>query len=87
MLLNKEKNSIIKQFNEISKELLLKQQKITIQEKMIIKQEKVIIDVKMMLFQSTTSQALDKLEVESLRNILLQLVKNKTISVRLSRDT
>ena len=73
-------NNIIKQFNAMSKELLLKQQKIETQEKTIKEQEQIINEVKMMLFQSTSRSVLDKLEVERLEKYLNALGKEQNNS-------
>lgn len=66
----REMNLIIKQFNAMSQELFVRQQKIERQEKTIKEQEKIINETRMLLFQSTSRQILDKLDIERLEKYL-----------------
>lgn len=82
----REMNQIIKQFNAMSQELFVKQQKIEKQEKTIQEQEKIINETRMLLFQSTSRQVLDKLDIEKLQNYLNSENKDQASSDSLIQD-
>lgn len=73
----REMNNIIKQFNQMNKDLINKQEKIDGQEITIKEQEKTINEIRMMLFQSTSRQVLDKIELDKLDRFLNSNILSK----------
>lgn len=66
----KEMSNIVKQFDQMSKDLYNQQQEIAKKDKMLKQQEKTINELRLMLFQSVSRQALNKEKLEKMDKYL-----------------
>lgn len=66
----KEMTNIVKQYDQMSRDLYYKQKEIEMKDKMLRTQEKTIIDLRLSLFQSVTRQSMNKDEIEKFEKYL-----------------
>ncbi|CAI2386852.1 unnamed protein product [Moneuplotes crassus] len=78
----KEMINLIKQFNQMGKDLYDREQKIVLRDKMICDQEHTINDLKVCLFQACRQQEIQKQELEKLQKYLNNELPDKENTVR-----